>query len=159
MFLPIAALAGFLIALGIHWLTWTLRRTAPSFTTIAGVVGAVGLTGFCLLFLDSDIAVQMLIVLRILWITALVLGSLQAYSLRIAWWKGIAAVFFEMALAFLAGAAVNLGLQQTIPWFSENFPGVDVYGVINGFLWSLVITLLLLAIGRPLLLLYQARRR
>lgn len=152
MFLILAGFAGLLAALTIHWLTWRLRLQYPSLTTALGILGALGLTGFCLLFLNSDIAVQILIVLRIVWITALVLGSLQAYALGSAWWKGISAVFFEMALAFLIGSAVNLALQRAIPWWDDRFPGIDVYAVINAFLWSLIVSLLVLAVVRPLLL-------
>jgi hypothetical protein len=77
---------------------------------------------------------------------------LQAAALTIAWWQGVLGVFFEMALAFLTGAAVNLGLQRYIPWFAEHFPEVDVYTVINSYLWTMIITLVVLALIRPLLL-------
>ena len=95
---------------------------------------------------------MVLIALAILWIVALLLGVLQAAALKIAWWQGVLGVFFEMALAFLTGAAVNLGLQRYIPWFAEHFPEVDVYAVINSYLWTMIITLLVLALIRPLLL-------
>jgi hypothetical protein len=155
--LVLAILAGLLTALLLHWLTWTIRHRYPSAALVLGALGALGLTGFCLLFLNSDIAVQVLIVLRIFWITALVLGSLQAYALGIAWWKGILSIFLEMALAFLAGSAVNLGLQRAIPWWNDRFPGLDVYTIINAFLWSMIGALLALAILRPLLLLSRRR--
>jgi hypothetical protein len=157
MFLIIAGLAGFLAALFIHWLTWTVRLKYPSLTIVLGVLGALGLTWFCLLFLNSDIANMMLVVLVIFWAVALLLGGLQAFALRIPWWRGVAGVFFKMALAFLTGAAFNLTLQGYIDWFNENFPGVDVYAVIDSFLWTMIVALLVLAIVRPLLLLRQAR--
>ena len=92
------------------------------------------------------------IVLAIFWGMALLLGVLQARALEIPWWRGTLGVFFEMALAFLTGAAVNLTLQNYIEWFNENFPGVDVYALINSFLWTMIITLLVLAVVRPLIL-------
>ena len=157
MFLVLAGISGLLAALSIHWLTWTMRLSYPSIALLAGVLGALGLTGFCLLFLDSDIANMVLAALVILWIVALLLGILQAFARKIPWWRGALEVFFEMALAFLAGAAVNLGLQSLIEWFNQNFPGVDVYAVINAFLWTMTITLLVLAVVRPLLLLQRIR--
>ncbi len=157
MFLILAGAAGLLAALSIHWLTWTMRLSYPSIALLAGVLGALGLTGFCLLFLDSDIANMVLAALVILWIVALLLGILQAFARKIPWWRGALEVFFEMALAFLAGAAVNLGLQSLIGWFHQNFPGVDVYAVINAFLWTMIVALLVLAVVRPLLMLQRAR--
>ena len=157
MFLLLAGFAGLLAALLIHWFTWTIRLDHPSISLIAGVLGALGLTGFCLLFLNSDIANMVLIALIILWIVAILLGVLQAVALKIPWWRGVLGVFFEMALAFLAGAAVNLGLQSLIEWFRQNFPGVDVYAVINSFLWTMIVTLLVLALVRPLLLRRRAQ--
>lgn len=151
MFLLLAGFAGFLTALLIHWLTWYARLNIQALTVIAGVLSALGLTGFCLLFLNSDIANMMLIVLVIFWAIALILGYLQARSLAIPWWKGMLAVFFEMGLTFLAGAAVNLTLQNYIPWLEQRFPGIDVYVVINSFLWSMIVTLLVLAVVRPLI--------
>jgi hypothetical protein len=158
MLLILAGLTGFITGLFIHWLTWTLRRRYPSATLVLGAVGALGLTGFCLLFLNSDIRNMMLIVLLIFWVVALLLGALQAPAWNVPWWKAILGVFFEMALAFLAGAAVNLGLQSLIEWLNRNFPGVDVYAVINGFLWTMIITLLLLALLRPLILWQRVRQ-
>jgi hypothetical protein len=155
LFLIIAGIAGFLAALLIHALTWTARNKYPELTLIAGALSALGLTGFCLLFLTSDIRNMMLVVLVVLWVAALLLGGLQALTLRIPWWKGAAGVFFEMALAFLAGAAVNLTLQRYISWFNEQFPRMDVYALINSFLWTLIITLLVLAIVRPLAIFYR----
>jgi hypothetical protein len=152
MFLIVAGSTGLLAALLIHWFTWTLRGSYPTLTLGAGALGALGLTGFCLLFLNSDIANMVLIALAILWIVALLLGVLQAFARQVPWWQGLLGVFFEMALAFLTGAAVNLGLQRLLPWFNRNFPGVDVYAVINAFLWTMIVTLLVLAVVRPLLL-------
>ena len=157
MLLILAGLAGLLAALLIHWFTWTLRLRYPAVTLALGGVGALGLTGFCLLFLNSDIRNLMLTVLGIFWAVALLLGILQAFALKTSWWKGMLGVFFEMALTFLVGAAVNLGLQSLIEWFNQNFPGVDVYAVINSFLWPMIIALLVLAVVRPLLLLKKAR--
>ena len=151
MLLILAGFVGLLTGLFIHWLTWTLRLRYPSVTLVLGAVGALGLTGFCLLFLNSDIRNMMLIVLGVFWAVALLLGALQASVWNVPWWKGMLGVFLEMALAFLAGAAVNLGLQSLIEWFDQNFPGVDVYAVINAFLWTMILTLLLLALLRPLL--------
>ena len=152
MLLIVAGLAGFLTAVLIHWFTWMLRVRYPALTLALGALGALGLTGFCLLFLNSDIRNIMLMVLGILWAVALLLGALQASAWNAPWWKGVLGVFFEMALAFLAGAAVNLGLQSLIEWFDQNFPGTDVYAVINSFLWVLILALLALAVLRPLLL-------
>jgi hypothetical protein len=157
MFLLLAGIAGLLTALLIHRFTWTMRLNYPSVTMIGGVLGALGLTGFCLLFLNSDIANMVLIALVILWIVAILLGVLQAFALKISWWRGVLDVFFEMALAFLAGAAVNLGLQSLIEWFRQNFPGVDVYAVINSFLWTMILVLLVLVLVRPLLLRRRAQ--
>jgi hypothetical protein len=151
MLLILAGLVGLFTGLFIHWLTWTLRLRYPSVTLILGALGALGLTGFCLLFLNSDIRNMMLIVLGILWGVALLLGALQAPAWNAPWWKGVLGMFFEMALAFFVGAAVNLGLQSLIKWFNQNFPGVDVYAVINAILSTMIITLLLLAVLRPLL--------
>jgi hypothetical protein len=151
MLFILAGLTGVLASLFIHWLTWTLRLKYPSLTVVAGALSALGLTGFFLLYLTSDIANLMITVLIILWVIMLALGFLQAASLRILWWQGVLAVFFEMALAFLTGAAVNLTLQKYIPWFDQHFPGVDVYAVINAFLWGLAIPLLILAVIRPLI--------
>lgn len=151
MFLILPGIAGLLTALLIHWFTWSMRLNQPLITLIAGILGALGLTGFCLLFLNSDIASMVLIALAILWILALLFGGLQASGRKVPWWHGVLGIFFEMALAFLAGAAVNLGLQSLIEWFNQNFPGVDVYAVINAFLWTMISTLLVLAILRPLL--------
>jgi hypothetical protein len=159
MFLILAGGAGLLAALSIHWFTWTMRLNYPSLALTAGVLGAIGLTGFCLLFLNSDIANMVLIGLVILWIVALLLGILQAFARKIPLWRGALDVFFEMALAFLTGAAVNLGLQSLIEWFNQNFPGVDVYAVINAFLWTMIIALLVLGIVRPLLMLQRAPNR
>ena len=159
MFLILAGISGLLVALLIHWFTWTMRLNYPSIALLAGVLGALGLTGFCLLFLNSDIANMVLIALVILWIVALLLGVLQAFARKVAWWQGVLGVFFEMALAFLAGAAVNLGLQSLIAWFDQNFPGVDVYAVINAFLWTMIVALLVLGIVRPLLMFQRARNR
>jgi hypothetical protein len=158
MLLIAAGFAGLLTALFIHWLTWTLRLRYPSVTHVLGAISALALTGFCLLFLNSDIRNMMLVVLAIFWAVALLLGALQASAWNAPWWKGTLGVFVEMGLAFLAGAAVNLGLQRLIEWFNRNFPGVDVYAVINSFLWVMIITLLVLAVLRPLLLLRKAGR-
>jgi hypothetical protein len=151
MFLIIAGLGGFLAALLVHGVAWTIRRRYLSLTVVAGMLSAVGLTGFCLLFLNSDIRNMMLIVLMIFWAVALGIGLFQARSLAIPWWKGTLSVFFEMALSFLIGAAVNLTLQRYIPWLEQQFPGIDVYAIINSFLWSMIIILLVLAVVRPLL--------
>lgn len=62
-----------------------------------------------------------------------------------------------VALAFVTGAALNLTLQRYIPWLAQRFPGIDVYAVINAFLWGLAIPLLELAVLRPLLRLTTAR--
>lgn len=62
----------------------------------------------------------------------------------------IAAVFFELALAFVSDAALNLTLQRYIPWLEQRFPGIPVYAIINAFLWTMTATLLLLAVIRPL---------
>ena len=67
--------------------------------------------------------------------------------------KGVLGVFFEMGMAFLLGSAVNLSMQKLIPWFEEQFPGLDVYALINTFLWTMIVALLVLAVVRPLLLL------
>jgi hypothetical protein len=158
MLLILAGFVGLLTGLFIHWLTWTLRLRYPSVTLVLGAVGALGLTGFCLLFLNSDIRNMMLIVLGVFWAVALLLGALQASVWNVPWWKGMLGVFLEMALAFLAGAAVNLGLQSLIEWFDQNFPGVDVYAVINAFLWTMILTLLLLALLRPLILWQRVRQ-
>ena len=157
MLLILAGFVGLLVGLFIHWLTWKLRLRYPSATLVLGAVGALGLTGFCLLFLNSDIRNMMLIVLGIFWAVALLLGALQASVWNVPWWKGMLGVFFEMALAFLVGAAVNLGLQSLIEWFNRNFPGVDVYAVINSILWTMIITLLVLAVLRPLILWQRVR--
>lgn len=156
MFLILAGIAGLLVALFIHWLTWTLRLRYPSVVMIAGALAALGLTGFFLLFLSSDIRNFVLTAMAILYAVLFAIGILQARSLSIPWWKGILALFFETVLAFLTGAAFNLTLQRYIPWLNEHFPGIDVYAVINAFLWSLIITLLLLAVLRPLVLQRQA---
>jgi hypothetical protein len=158
MLLIAAGFAGLLTALFIHWLTWTLRLRYPSVTLVLGAISALALTGFCLLFLNSDIRNMMLVVLAIFWAVALLLGAHQAPAWNVRWGLGMLGVFFEMALAFLAGAAVNLGLQSLIEWFDRNFPGVDVYAIINSFLWVMIITLLVLAVLRPLLLLRKAGR-
>ncbi|HSK66400.1 MAG TPA: hypothetical protein VK888_05690 [Anaerolineales bacterium] len=157
MFLILAGVTGLLAALLIHGVTWYARLNYLPLTVVAGVLSALGLTGFFLLFLNSDIANMMLIVLVIFWAVALALGYLQARLLAIPWWKGVMGVFFEMAVAFLIGAAVNLTLQRYIEWFNEQFPGMDVYAVINSFLWVMIITLLVLAVLRPLFLLNKAR--
>lgn len=159
MILIFADIAGFLAALSIHALTWTVRRKYPALTWVGGALSALSLTGFCLLFLNSDIANMMLIVLVIFWAIALLLGGLQAFALKIPWWQGILSIFFEMGLAFLGGATVNLTLQRYIPWFDEHFPGTDVYAVINSFLWALIVTLLALAVARPLIQRGKARDR
>ena len=150
MFLIFAGLVGLLAGLSIHWITWYARSRHLSLTVILGALSALGLTWFCLLFLNSDIARQMLIVLAILWGLALGIGSLQARSLPAPWWKGVLAVFFEMVLAFVTGAAVNLTLQRYISWLEQSFPGIDVYAIINAFLWTLIVTLLVLAVVRLL---------
>jgi hypothetical protein len=150
MVLIFAGVVGFPAALLIHWFTWIARLKYPSLTVIAGVVSALGLTGFCLLFLNSDIRNMMMIVLVIFWAVAFLLGGLQAFALKIPWWRGVAGVFFEMGLAFLTGAGVNLTLQSYIEWINQQFPGVDVYAVINAFLWTMIISLLLLSVMRPL---------
>jgi hypothetical protein len=157
MFLILAGLAGFLAGLLTHVLTWSVRLKYPVLTTILGILGAVGLTWFCLLFFNSDIANMVRIVLVIFWALALLLGALQALALQTPWWRGVLGVFFEMGLTFLLGAVVNLTLQRYIEWLNERFPGVDVYAVINAFLWTMIITLLVLAVVRPLVLLRQAR--
>lgn len=157
MFLLFAGLIGFLVALLIHWLTWRVRLSFPTFTVMAGALSALGLTGFCLLFLNSDIRNMMLIVLAIFWGVALLLGGLQAFARKVPGWRGVAGVFFEMGLAFIAGAAVNLTMQSYLEWLNRQFPGIDVYAIINTFLWSMIIILLVLAVVRPLLLLNQAR--
>lgn len=146
-----AGIAGLLAALFLHWLTWRLRLKYPSVTVIAGALSALGLTGFFLLFLNSDIANIVLWAMAILYAVVLAIGFLQARSLEIAWWKGVLALFFETALAFLVGAAVNLTLQRYIGWFNDRFPGTDVYALINAFLWTMIITLLVLAVIRPLM--------
>ena len=150
MFLIFAAIAGLLAAFFIHWLTWTLRLQALTLAVILGVISALGLTGFLLLFLNSDIRNMVLGAMAVLYALVFALGVLQARSLHVPWWKGVAALFLEAALAFLAGAAVNLTLQRYIAWFNENYPGIDVYALINAFLWTMISALLLLAVVRPL---------
>jgi hypothetical protein len=157
MFLVFAVLAGFLVALLIHWFTWMVRLSYPTLTVIAGGLSAIGLIGFGLLFLNSDIVNMMMIVLVNFWAAALLLGGLQAFALKIAGWRGVAGVFLEMGLAVLTGAAVNLTLQKYIEWLDQQFPGLDVYAVINTFLWTMIITLLVLAVIRLLILLNTAR--
>jgi hypothetical protein len=158
VFTSIAIVTGLLTALLIHWITWYLRLHQLTLTVIAGAIAALGLTGFFFLFRDSDIAREVFIAMVILDLIALGMGILQSFALRISWWKGVLAVFLEMGLAFTAGAAVNLTLQKTILWFGEHFPGVDVYAVINTFLWTMIVALLLLAIARPLLLIKRPER-
>lgn len=46
---------------------------------------------------------------------------------------------------------------ESINWFKDHFPEVDVYALINSFLWTMIITLLGLAVVRPLSLLRQSR--
>ena len=152
MLLLLAGMIGFLAAWFLHWLTWTLRLKTPTVAVILGAISALGLTGFFLLFLNSDIANIVLRAMAILYAIVVALGYLQARSLKITWWKGIAALFFETGLAFLTGAAANLTMQRYIPWFSENFPGVDVYALINAFLWTMILALLALAVLRPLVI-------
>lgn len=159
MYLILVVAAGFvglLAALFIHWLTWMLRLRYLSVAVIAGALSALGLTGFFLLFLNSDIRNLVLTAMAILYAVVFAIGVLQARSLGIPWWKGILALFFETALTFLTGAAFNLTLQRYIQWLNEQFPGIDVYAVINAFLWTLISTLLLLAVLRPLVLPRQA---
>lgn len=151
LWLLLAGLTGILAALIIHWLTWYIRLNLLSIALVAGATAAAGLTLLFLLYLTSDIANIMMTVLLIFWIAAAVLGYLQARSIPAPWWKGILAVFLEMALAFAAGATVNLSLQSLIPWFNQQFPGIDVYAIIDAFLKALAITLLALAILRPAL--------
>ena len=157
MFVIFAGLVGVLAALFIHWLTWYMRLNHLSITAIAGALSAVGLTSSFVLLLSSDIANMIRIVLIILWLVALGLGYLQARSLPAPWWKGIAAVFLEGGLAFLLGAAVNLTLQRYIGWLDQQFPGIDVYAIIDAFLRALLITFLVLAVVRPLVRLYRPR--
>jgi hypothetical protein len=93
----------------------------------------------------------------IVWAAALALGFLQARAQTIPGWQGVAAVFFEMALAFLVGAAVNLTMQRYLAWLEQQFPGMPVYPMIDLFLRILAITLLVLAIVRPLVQFFRAR--
>ena len=76
MLLISAGAAGLLAVLVIHWFTWNMRLNYLSLTVIAGALGTLGLTGFCLLFLNSDTANMVLIALAILWAVALGLGGL-----------------------------------------------------------------------------------
>ena len=159
IFLILAGLGGLLTALLIHWITWYLRLHQLSLSVAVGALAALGLTWFFLLFRDSDIAREVFIAMLVLDLVALGLGILQAASLRIAWWKGVLAIFLEMGLAFVTGAVVNLTLQKYIPWFAQRFPTVDVYALINAFLWTMIIALLILAIVRPLRLLNKTLAR
>jgi len=38
-----------------------------------------------------------------------------------------------------------------------NFTGIDVYAITNSFLWSFIITLLVLAVIRPLIMVNKTR--
>lgn len=151
MFLILAGILGFFAAGLIHWLTWTVRLKFPSVTIVLSVLGAVGLTWFCFLFFNSEIANMVRAVLVIFWVVALLLGMLQALALKIPWWRRVLGVFFEMGVAFVVGTAVNLTMQSYIKWFDHHFPTVDVYALINAFVWTMIITLLVLAVARPLL--------
>jgi hypothetical protein len=159
MILLLVGIVGLLAALFIHWITWHARLSYLSLTVIAGALSALGLTSFFLLYLTSDIAGVVLIVMIVLWAMVLGIGSLQARALHIPWWKGVLALFFEVGLAFLAGAAVNLSLQKYISWLDQHFPGIDVYALINSFLWGLTIPLLVLAVIRPLMLLEKRKAK
>ena len=157
MYLVFAGLAGLLAALLIHGLTWYARLKHLSVTVVLGVLSAVGLTGFFLLYLTSDIFHIVRIVMVILWAIALALGYLQARALAAPWWKGVTGLFFEMALAFLIGAAVNLTMQRYLGWLEQQFPGIPVYPMIDWFLRALALILLVLAIIRPLVRLFRLR--
>lgn len=157
MYLLVAGPAGLLAALFIHWVTWYARLNHLSVTTVLGVLSALGLTGFFLLYLTSDIFHIVRIAMVIIWAVALAVGSLQAGALKAPWWKGVAAVFFEMALAFLIGAAVNLTMQRYLGWLEQQFPGIPVYPMIDWFLRALALTLLVLAMIRPLVRLSRLR--
>lgn len=102
MFLVLFGAASLLAAGLLHAIHWTARQRYPELSVTAGAPGAIALTGFCLLFLTSDIRSAMLVVLGIFWAVALLLGLLHAHALQEPWWRGIAGVFFGMALAFLA---------------------------------------------------------
>jgi hypothetical protein len=159
MVLILAGVLGLLAALLLHWVTWQARLSHLSLTVIAGALSALALTSFFLLYLTSDIAAPVLLAMIVLWAMVLGIGFLQARALLIPWWKAVMALFFEVALAFVAGAAVNLSLQKYISWFDQHFPGIDVYALINSFLWGLTIPLLVLAVIRPLLLLEKRRAK
>jgi hypothetical protein len=62
-----------------------------------------------------------------------------------------------MALAFLIGAGVNLTMQRYLGRLEQQFPGIPVYPMIDSFLQILAITLLVLAIVRPLVQFIRAR--
>jgi hypothetical protein len=126
-------------------------------TNMLGILSALGLTGFFLLYLTSDIFHIVRMVMLIVWAAALALGFLQARAQMAPWWQGVAAVFFEMALAFLVRAAVNLTMQRYLGWLEQQFPGLLVYPMIDWFLRILAITLLVLAIVRPLVQFIRAR--
>jgi len=44
-------------------------------------------------------------------------------------------------------------------WLNDQFPGIDAYVVTNSFLWTMIITLLILAVLRPLTLVNKARAK
>ena len=124
MFLLLAGVAGLLAAFFIHWLTWTLRLKTLTLAVILGVISALGLTGFFLLFLNSDIANMVLGAMAVLYAIVFALGYIQARWLRLPWWKGVAALFFETALAFATGAAVNLACSVPFPGSTRTFPAL-----------------------------------
>ena len=156
----ISALMGIFGAVLLHWFTWWLRLHRTAWTTLLGICGALGITAYGMMFLGpytGEIAGRVLTALISLWILAFVIGLLQARSIPAPWWVGTLGLFFEAALGFLILSAVNLSLQRYAIQlgFDNRFQETSTYPVISHFMWTFVLTFLVLALIRPFIRMHR----
>ncbi len=153
MVLIIATFVGVITALVLHWFSWYTRLNHLNLGVYLGAVAAIGVTSLGVIYLwpyPADIADYVLNGLIVIWLFSLLVGSLQARSLSKPWWKGVMSVFYELGLALLTAAGVNLTLQNFGGQFNQTFPDIPVSAFLDRFLWSLTISLAVLAVLRPL---------
>ncbi len=157
MTLIISAFPGIAAAVVVHWFTWWVRLHHRLLSVVLGVFGALGVTALGMIYVyASDIAHIVQPWLILFWGVALAIGILQAASIPAPWWAGILGMLFELALGFSTISAFNLSLQRLWDRFPETFPHPSE--VLEQFIYGFLISLLVLALLRPVARIGQRRR-
>jgi hypothetical protein len=160
------AFAGMVSALLVHALAWYIRFRHLRVAVILGAVAGSGLLVASALFLSTfflypdsgaDGAYVIRYLFTLIWgfviLFAVLIGTLQARSLPAPWWQGVLSACFEAGLGFLAVVAANYTLQLFAVPVERLFQ--EPYGLsLNRFIRFFAVTLLALAVIRPIVRLY-----